>query len=82
MGSIFHLPFVIENSYDKIINDCKNTSRKILLSDVHQGENIKNYNSENNFALVIGNESYGISNHGTNTIYREYLCHELVRQNH
>jgi len=62
MGSIFHLPFVIENSYDKIINDCKNTSRKILLSDVHQGENIKNYNSENNFALVIGNESYGISN--------------------
>ena len=62
MGSIFHLPFVIENSYDEIINYCKNTSRKILLSDVHQGENIKNYNSENNFALVIGNESYGISN--------------------
>ncbi|MEA3500689.1 MAG: RNA methyltransferase [Candidatus Marinimicrobia bacterium] len=61
MGSFFNIPFVIENSYEEIINYCKNTPRKILLSDVHQGENIKNFNSKNNFALVIGNESHGIS---------------------
>ncbi len=61
MGSIFHMPFVIENSYEKIIDYCKNTSKNILLSDVHNGKNIKEFNLKNKFALVIGNESRGIS---------------------
>ncbi len=61
MGSFFNIPFVIENSYEEIINYCNDSSKIILLSDVHQGKNIKEFNSKNNFALVIGNESHGIS---------------------
>ncbi|MEA1986770.1 MAG: RNA methyltransferase [Candidatus Marinimicrobia bacterium] len=61
MGSIFHLPFVIEKSYDKIIEHCKNNSLQILISNLHSGKNLQEINVEKKFALVIGNESRGIS---------------------
>ncbi|MCX8009525.1 MAG: RNA methyltransferase [Ignavibacteria bacterium] len=60
MGSIFHLPIFENCNLTKLIVELKNKNCKIFSADI-KGESVKSIKEKNNYALIFGNESLGLS---------------------
>jgi len=61
MGAHFHMKNIYKDSIENIIEYLQNYQYEILAADL-KGKNIETYSSKkNNWALILGNESKGIS---------------------
>lgn len=70
-GMIFHINTIIGN-IENIINDLKNKDYKILGTKVTNGIDVKKSKTFSHFAIIMGNESRGISSN------LEKLCDEFL----
>lgn len=61
MGSLFHLPIITNIDIIEIITLLKNKGVIILGAYVHDGEACYNIDYKEKFAIIIGNESTGLS---------------------
>lgn len=59
-GMLFHIN-IIRNNLIEEINKLKKDNYTIYTTDVEDGENIKNINIPNKYALIMGNEGNGVS---------------------
>lgn len=70
MGSHFHLPLIINIGIKETIESLQNNNIKVYGADVHIGENISDIKFDHRFAIVIGNESLGLSEDSKKVIKR------------
>jgi TrmH family RNA methyltransferase len=59
-GMIFHLNIITCDLIDKI-HELKEDNYQIIGSDVNGGTDIKNFEKEDKFVIIMGNEGQGIS---------------------
>ena len=60
-GMIFHTNIIIKEDLEQTIKDLKNIGYEVLGTSVRNGENIKNINTNKEYAIIIGNEGQGMS---------------------
>lgn len=60
MGSIFHIPVILEEDFSQIIATLKNKNYNIYATSLQDSDNIYNCNFSTNTAIIIGNEANGI----------------------
>lgn len=60
-GMIFHTNIIIKEDLVQTIKDLKNMGYEVLGTSVRNGENIKNINTNKEYAIIIGNEGQGMS---------------------
>ncbi|NLN48320.1 MAG: RNA methyltransferase [Clostridiales bacterium] len=68
MGSLFHLPILVNANVKQIINELKNRSIAVYGANAHKGDALYDIRFDNRTAIVIGNESTGLSNDSLESI--------------
>lgn len=61
MGSIFHLPVIVDNDLSQTVEKLKRHHWKIVSTVVHGGTNLSQKFAAGKCCLVFGNESHGVS---------------------